>query len=124
MRDGLDEICEFCTDYYQYVAPSLSHNAEAWSNQNFNYQYQSTLSARWLRQRAEYLLAQLTEAFMISGDVDCDGEVGISDVTALIGYLLTGDDKNIDLVAADTDGNSDIEIGDVTAIINLLLGID
>ena len=57
----------------------------------------------------------------LRGDVNKDGEVKISDVTALINYLLNGDDSAIDLQAADCNEDGEIKIGDVTALINYLL---
>ena len=55
------------------------------------------------------------------GDVDMDGEVGINDVTALINYLLIGDDTGIDLIAANCDLDNEVGINDVTALISHLL---
>lgn len=56
------------------------------------------------------------------GDVDGDGMVNIGDVTALIDYLLGGDDSEIYLDNADVESDDKINIGDVTALIDLLLG--
>ena len=56
------------------------------------------------------------------GDVDGDGMVNIGDVTALIDYLLGGDDSEIYLDNADVKSDDKINIGDVTALIDLLLG--
>ena len=55
------------------------------------------------------------------GDVDNDGHVKISDVTALINYLLSGDASAVNLDAADCDLDGNIKISDVTALINYLL---
>ena len=55
------------------------------------------------------------------GDVDGDGTVGISDVTALIDYILSGDATDINLDVADCDQNGEIGISDVTALIDYLL---
>ena len=57
----------------------------------------------------------------LRGDVDGDGQVKISDVTALINYLLSGDASSINLQAADCDQDGNIKISDVTALINYLL---
>ena len=57
----------------------------------------------------------------LRGDVDCDGEIGISDVTALIDYILNGDGSNISLDAADTDLDGLISISDVTTLIDYIL---
>lgn len=55
------------------------------------------------------------------GDVDDDGVVNISDVTALIDYLLSGNATNISVVNADVDADGNVNISDVTALIDLLL---
>ena len=57
----------------------------------------------------------------LKGDVNGDGKVSISDVTALINYLLGGT-EGVNLDAADVNGNGDVNIADLTAIISLLLG--
>ena len=57
----------------------------------------------------------------ITGDVDNSGQVNISDVTALIDYLLSGDGTGVNLVAADVDCDGNISIADVTALIDILL---
>ena len=54
------------------------------------------------------------------GDVNDDGFVNISDVTALIDYLL-GDAIEINLAAADVNQMDGINISDVTALIDMLL---
>ena len=55
------------------------------------------------------------------GDVNGDGSVSIGDVTALIDYLLSGDDSGINLNAADCNLDTGVSIGDVTALIDYLL---
>ena len=60
------------------------------------------------------------EPFM-RGDVDMDGSVGIADVTALIDYILTGNDTGISVAAADCDLDEAVGIADVTALIDFIL---
>ena len=50
-----------------------------------------------------------------------DGFIKISDVTALINYLLSNDATGIDLQAADCDHDTFVKISDVTTLINYLL---
>ena len=50
-----------------------------------------------------------------------DGNVNISDVTALINYLLSHDSTGINLDAANCNEDSTVNISDVTALINYLL---
>jgi len=57
---------------------------------------------------------------VVPGDVNGDGDINISDVTTLIGYLLEGSgDVNFD--NADFNGDAEINISDVTALIDFLL---
>ena len=55
------------------------------------------------------------------GDVNSDREVNISDVTALINYLLSHDATGINIDAANCNGDEAVNISDVTALINHLL---
>ena len=64
--------------------------------------------------------ATLVPSF-VRGDVDMDNQVKISDVTALINYLLSGNAEGINLQAADCDEDGQIKISDVTTLINYLL---
>jgi len=55
------------------------------------------------------------------GDVNDDGQIKISDVTALINYLMSGDASGINLGAADCNGDGQVKISDVTALISYLM---
>ncbi len=55
----------------------------------------------------------------IKGDVNGDGAVTASDVTALYNYLLNNDASG--LVNGDVDGDGNITAGDVTQVYNILL---
>lgn len=57
----------------------------------------------------------------MKGDVNGDGNVNISDVTALNNYLLSGNDSNIQPDNADMNSDGGINISDVTTLINKLL---
>ena len=57
----------------------------------------------------------------VPGDVNGDGEVTASDVTALYTFLLAGDMSEI--VNGDQDGDGDITTHDVTTVYEILLGI-
>ena len=57
----------------------------------------------------------------LRGDVNCDSNVSISDVTALIDYLLSGNASDIDVAAADCNNDNSVSISDVTALIDYLL---
>lgn len=122
VRDGLDELCEFCQDYYEFAAPSLQSNGDVWPMEKFNYGPQaSTQAPNWLRQRAQYMLSQLAAIYRVPGDVNGDEQVTLEDLTLLINYLLTDDATDVDLENADYDGDGIVNLGDMTDLINFLL---
>lgn len=55
----------------------------------------------------------------IVGDIDGNGEVNMSDVTALINHILNA--ATYDSTLCDIDGNGEVNVTDVTALINILL---
>lgn len=55
----------------------------------------------------------------IVGDVNGDGEIGISDVNAVIDMIQSGADYS---AAADVNGDGEIGISDVNALIDMILG--
>ena len=67
-----------------------------------------------------YYLNLTGDTDLLLGDVDHDGMIGISDITALIDYIL-GSDIDIDVQAADVSEDGRIDIADVTALIDLIL---
>ncbi|MBR4828256.1 MAG: leucine-rich repeat protein [Muribaculaceae bacterium] len=56
-----------------------------------------------------------------NGDANCDGQLSISDVTALIDKLLGNDTAAFNPINADVDGNGELGIKDVTTLIDKLL---
>ncbi len=63
----------------------------------------------------------ITVAILITGDVDGDGAIGITDVADLIDLILGGDVDIMNYPAADMDGDGKIGISDVSDIIDRLL---
>ena len=57
----------------------------------------------------------------LRGDVNDNGLVDITDVTALIDYVLGGDASAINMDAADCDEDGFVNITDVTALIDYVL---
>lgn len=73
----------------------------------------------WFASRYSWLNASIM-ALVNQGDVNLDGTIDISDVTALIDMVLNGSGGC--RRAADMDGNYTIDIIDVTSLISLVLG--
>ncbi len=59
MESGkLDELIEYCDDYFEYARPSLEHNNSQWGDGN-NYQTHTNNAKSWLRKRANYIYNNL-----------------------------------------------------------------
>jgi hypothetical protein len=65
------------------------------------------------------LIEVVTELPTVTGDVNGDGEVDISDVNAVINIMLG---KAESLPAADVNADGSVDISDVNAVINIMLG--
>lgn len=74
---------------------------------------------RWFWTSESTIVVPAKVSDVLNGDVNEDGNVNISDVTALIDLLLSGDTIIND--AADVNGDGNISINDVTALIDALL---
>ena len=59
----------------------------------------------------------------VAGDVNHDGKLNISDVTALINYLLTNGEGDGCAICGDMTGDGNVTIADVTTLINYLLSL-
>lgn len=79
--------------------------------------YVNGTESHWSRSKEVMLLAGAG----LIGDVDGDGDVSISDVTMLIGYLLNGEAGGVDMNAADLNQDGSVNISDVTILIDFLL---
>jgi hypothetical protein len=58
---------------------------------------------------------------MGNGDVNGDGLLSISDVTAFIDMLLNGQTGTANPINADVNGDGSLSIGDITKLIDNLL---
>lgn len=62
----------------------------------------------------------LATSHNLAGDVNLDGKVNVSDVTALVSYILgTG---SYDLTRCDVNNDGSIDISDITALVTIILG--
>ena len=123
MENDLDELCEFCSDYYQYAKPSLEKN-NLFLLDDTDYASQQSTAAYWIRGRANYIYNQLIIESMLPGDVNDDGEVSIADITMLIDYLLKDNSSLIRMDNADVDGSGSVNISDLPPLIDKLLSIN
>ena len=67
-------------------------------------------------------VAAMAQKPATKGDVDCDGFVTTTDVTAIYNYFLTGDMTYYS--TCDVDGDGSITSADITMVYNIILGGD
>ena len=96
-----------------------------WPNYYVAIDYADEISylKQWLGDRIAWMDSQLgfdPDAHVL-GDVNGDGIIDVADVTALIAYVLTGNDSGIDLDAADCNQDGNYDVGDVASLITLVL---
>ncbi len=58
---------------------------------------------------------------VIKGDVNGDGKINVTDVTALVNMILGVIPKNLEL--GDINGDGKLNVTDVTALVNIILGL-
>ncbi len=68
MNDGrLEELIEYCDDYFQYANASFVHNSNQWGDGR-NYAAHTTNAKTWLTRRAQYIYDHL-EVYDLSEDI-------------------------------------------------------
>lgn len=96
MDNHLQEIIDYCGDYYRYAQPSFEHNATLWSDGR-GYASVSGNMSSWIDTRARYVYSQLTPYDLTEPDdpgtdaivnVDRCSAVSTVDVYSLSGVLL------------------------------------
>lgn len=60
----------------------------------------------------------------LKGDADEDGEITVSDITAVAAYILGAEGAKINVANADVDDDGEITVSDITAIAAIILGVN
>ena len=71
----------------------------------------------------KYTVADITDQYSrLPGDVNNDGEINVSDVTALISIILASDQHEV-VDGTDVNEDGEMNISDVTALISIILAL-
>ncbi len=130
----LDELVDFCDDYYKYAAKSFTHDHTVWNHGDADTYATITKNAKeWLRTRANYVLSYLTDSLgygskgyltshldPIPGDVNGDGRVTTADMVCVFNNILGLPNEEFNFPQADIDANNIITIADLIGVRSLL----
>ena len=112
----LDDFTADITGASAVLTKSMEQNADG------TYRIAISAVAGDLQAATCYIItATVVEPQGLRGDVDGDDIVGIGDVTALIDYILSGDESDVVLGNSDVDEDGIVGIGDITALIDYVL---
>lgn len=111
---NLDDFTATIEGASAVLTKSMEQNADG------SYRIAISVVAGDLQQATCYVI-NVTAPQGLKGDVNNDSHVNISDVTALIDYILSSDSE-INQSNADTNSDGSINISDVTNLIDMILG--
>ncbi|GEM_PF-614197 len=134
MNHDLTELLEYCDDYYQYAAPSFTHDNSKWGRGDaWDYAWVTENAKEWLAARCNYIYSYLSNELGYAqkgyleeeekptiGDVNEDGVVTTADVVCVLNHILGRENEDFCFAQADTDGNDLITIADAMYIQHLV----
>ena len=121
--EPLEELCEFCQDYYDYAKPSINNNRVA-NLDATDYGKQVLQAINWIRQRSDYIFEQVVRENSVIGDVNGDGEISIADINVIISIILGSQPSEEVIIRADVNEDKEITVNDVTALIGKMVPTD
>lgn len=116
LSSGYDESYHEIPITGKWTSTTLNSDTDFWyGNESLSCGHESNLTLTMLS-------GQIVSPFAsnVTGDVNGDGKVNVSDVSALINMILGITEKD---EAADVNGDDRVNVSDVTALINIILGI-
>lgn len=117
--DCLADSAEMNFVLWPYIRVGDPNNAEhIWKNTT----YASVLAdmQNWLTQRIAKLDVTFAETVFVTGDVNGDGVVNISDAVALLRYLAGDESVNIIIGNSDMNGDGTVNISDAVTLLRRL----
>lgn len=119
--DCLADSAEMNFVLWPYIRVGDPNNAEhIWKNTT----YASVLAdmQNWLTQRIAKLDVTFAETVFVTGDVNGDGVVNISDAVALLRHLAGDESVNIIIGNSDMNGDGTVNISDAVTLLRRLAG--
>ncbi len=129
---GVDEMVDYCDEYYAFATRSFAHNTSNATSERdgSNYATVTENTKSWFAKRASYILSKLTPYDIedeeddddgLVGDVNDDGVVGVADLVCLLNYLLGIDNETFLVSRADTDDDGKVNASDVETLCDMIM---
>lgn len=131
---GIQELKDFCEEYYEFAQESLEHNreSEAYEYDGNDYRVITDNSKTWLDRRINHIYNSL-EAYPLTpdedqdedyagilGDVNSDGSVSAADLVSLLNHLGGQENETFVKGRADVDGNGSVTSADEDPLLALV----
>ena len=137
-KGGLDEILDYCDEYYQFASKSFEHNKNnetSEQDKSTNYATTTANAKDWLSRRASFIFSNLTPYELPEetdeedeiptldkmGDVNNDGAITASDVVCVLNNLVNLPNETYLAARADMNSNGEVSISDVVLLCNRVL---
>ncbi len=119
----LTDIGDWLNNYATKISIAATNDQLRWPqifSAGSSVLWQASIMANFMNVKTAWLDEQWHN-FVLPGDVNGDGKVNVSDVTALVNMILRIEPTNFD--TADVNGDRRVNTSDLTALINIILGI-
>lgn len=128
-KGHIKELQEFIDDYYRFAESSFYNNYNLWGDGR-DYATAVTNMKNWVKQRHDYILANIEEyditelLHTLPGDVDCNDFLTVHDIVLAVANKLGDVDADFCFAKADMDKDSVITNDDVVNIMSQVVSAD
>ena len=122
----LQQLCDYIEEYYNFAKGSFENNYYEWGDGK-GYDKDVERAKNWLKERQDYIMANIDKYSDIGyisnvlGDVNCNNEFTIEDLTILIDYLNGILSDEYSSIKADINESGIVSDVDATEMAMLLL---
>lgn len=116
--DKLEEMHQHCLNYVDYITPAIAADYKRWDwEKDTNIPYRKNRIWTILGTKWEWLNEQWTQPFTQWGDVNVDGFINSSDVSAEYEALMNGEINRL----TDINRDGEVNAGDISELYQIIL---
>lgn len=129
-NNSVAELQDYIDSYYNFAKTSFQNNAGEWGYYCGFRDEDKERAKQWVEERAAYIYRNLEKADIndlvhaLKGDVNCNDNVTINDVSLITAYLIDDIHERFSSAKADCDANGTIDLDDAVAVAGLVLESD